>query len=164
MKTMTAAGLALLLLGAAQEPGVDLDLKNPDNLVARRLEGTWTQREDLTLKLQGTDLAERDVSFTVTVDPQAVPDRILKKLGSKLKLTVYLMGRIKLKDQEHPFILAGLHGNPHVIWFRERNGDPLGDAESFNLMIAPGKTPKEDLLFVGGDFNNQPFSAFGRAK
>jgi hypothetical protein len=163
MKTMIAAGLALLLPGAAQEPGVDLDLKNPDNLVAKRLEGTWTLREDLTLKLQGSDLNER-ASFTVTVDAQAVPDRILKKLGAKMKLTVYQMGRINLKGAEHPFILVGLHGNPHVIWFRERNGDPLGDAESFNLMIAPGKTPKEDLLFVGGDFNNQPFSAFGRSK
>jgi hypothetical protein len=34
--------------------------------------------------------------------------------------------------------------------------------ESFNVMIARAKEPANDLLFIGGDFNNQPFSAFKR--
>jgi hypothetical protein len=45
---------------------------------------------------------------------------------------------------------------------RERNGDPHGDGESFNVMLARGKEEQQDLLFVGGDSNNQPFSAYRR--
>ena len=56
------------------------------------------------------------------------------------------------------------HGNPYVFYFREKNGDPMGDGESFNLVIAPAKDRMKDMLFIGGDFNNQPFVAFGRQK
>jgi hypothetical protein len=47
---------------------------------------------------------------------------------------------------------------------REKNGNPMGDGESFNLVIAPAKEKGQDLLFIGGDFNNQAFAAFERAK
>jgi hypothetical protein len=38
----------------------------------------------------------------------------------------------------------------------------MGDAESFNVMLAVAKESANDLLFIGGDFNNQPFSAYER--
>ena len=62
----------------------------------------------------------------------------------------------------HPFLLIAVHGNPHVLYFRERDGDPMGDGESFNLVLAPAREPASDLLFIGGDFNNQPFAAYDR--
>jgi hypothetical protein len=31
-------------------------------------------------------------------------------------------------------------------------------------MLAPAKNPTDDLLFVGGDFNNCPFRALERAE
>ena len=49
-------------------------------------------------------------------------------------------------------------------YFREANGDPRGDAESFNLILAPGKETQNDLLFIGGDFDNQPFAEYGCVK
>jgi hypothetical protein len=32
------------------------------------------------------------------------------------------------------------------------------------IMLAPARETENDLLFIGGDFNNQPFSAYARAK
>jgi len=69
-----------------------------------------------------------------------------------------------MKTREHVFILIEHRGNPHVVWFRERGGDPLRDTESFNVMLAVGRERQNDLLFIGGDFNNQPFSAYTRVK
>jgi len=40
----------------------------------------------------------------------------------------------------------------------------MGDAESFNVMLAPARDRRNDLLFIGGDFNNQPFAAFERVE
>ncbi len=57
-----------------------------------------------------------------------------------------------------------MEGNPHIFYFRERGGDPYGDSESYNVMLAPAKDRENDLLSVGGDFNNQPFVANARAE
>jgi len=63
-------------------------------------------------------------------------------------------------DTEHPFLLFENWGNPYIVYLRKRNGDPQGDGESFNVMLARGKEEQQDLLFVGGDFNNQPLAAY----
>jgi hypothetical protein len=31
-------------------------------------------------------------------------------------------------------------------------------------VLAPARETENDLLFIGGDFNNHPFSAYARAK
>lgn len=49
------------------------------------------------------------------------------------------------------------------MYYSGLNGDPFGNGESFNVMLAVAKDKQDDLLFVGGDFNNQPFSAFERS-
>jgi hypothetical protein len=71
---------------------------------------------------------------------------------------------MKRNKTVHAFILIEMKGNPHVVYFRERDGDPLGDAESFNVMLAVAKDKPSDLLFIGGDFNNQPFTAYERSE
>ena len=164
MNKLIVAGVATLLLGAAGPQGIDLDLKNSQNIVAMRLEGTWKARADLTLRLHGKEPGIQEITFAI--ERASVPENVFKKLGgaARSSVTVYAIGRMKLRAVDHPFLLIGLHGNPHLLYFRERNGDPFGDTESFNLMIAPGKEPKEDVLLAGGDFNNQPFSAFTRAR
>ena len=79
-------------------------------------------------------------------------------------MTIYAMGLAKglWNDEEVPFFLTAIHGTPRVFWFRERDGDPFGDEESFNVMLASGAGREDDLLFRGGDFNNQPFTAYKR--
>jgi hypothetical protein len=104
--------------------------------------------------------------FSFAKDEKAVPRAALEKLAASLKgkLHVYAMGWMTAREKKHPFFLTALNGNPHVVYFRERGGDPLGDAESFNVMLAVAEDRKDDLLFFGGDFNNQPFTALGRVK
>ncbi len=64
--------------------------------------------------------------------------------------------------KDYPFILIELFGNPHIVYFREREGDPMGDTESFNVMPASAKDKPNDLLFIGGDFSREPFAAYER--
>lgn len=172
MKTALIAALGLAALGSVtvQDRQIDLDLTNKENVVASCLAGTWKYHADLTQKLggdrAGVEGAGDAKTFTFTMDRTAIPDEELKKLAGrvKVKLTAYAIGRMKMRDQEYPFLLTTLHGNPHVLYFRERKGDPFGDAESFNVMAAKGRDAASDLLFLGGDFNNQPFSALERVK
>ena len=79
-------------------------------------------------------------------------------------MKVYLAGHLELNGKKCPFVVTHVRGNPHVMFWLERDGDPFGNGESFNVMLAVAENKQDDLLFVGGDFNNQPFSAFERAK
>lgn len=79
-------------------------------------------------------------------------------------MQIYLAGFVNLDGKDCPFVLTHTRGNPHVVFWLEREGDPFGNGESFNVMLAVAQKKQNDLLFVGGDFNNQAFSAFERIK
>jgi hypothetical protein len=158
-KWAAAAGI-VLTAGLKVEP-------NQENVVASRLAGTWEADPALTLRLRGHELrgAEK-VRVTFEADPAvagSVPGRYAAFFKDR---PIYLAGRMKriaaAGPGVNPFVLTVLHGNPHLVYFRERDGDPLGDAESFNVMLARAARPEQDLLFIGGDFNNQPFTAYRR--
>ncbi|MEM7234718.1 MAG: hypothetical protein AAF517_21240, partial [Planctomycetota bacterium] len=92
---------------------------------------------------------------------ERIPKKFMKFLDKK---TIYLAGIMTMGSTECPFLCFENRGNPHVLFFLERGGDPLGNSESFNVMLARARDRQKDLLFIGGDFNNQPFRAFERAK
>jgi hypothetical protein len=135
------------------------------NVVASRLAGSWKLDPGLTERLRGEVTGPGTMVFVADSDVKAkVPAKFLdaaKREG--IAIEIRLAGYLEMGGIKHPFILATFHGNPHVFYFRERGGDPFGDSESFNVMLAPAKERKNDLLFVGGDFNNQPFRAYARA-
>ncbi|MGH1384612.1 hypothetical protein [Kordia sp.] len=121
---------------------------NKENVVASAFDGTWKhEAEDVTI------LVEKD-----TTAVSLVPEKYHKDLAGK---TIYHAGFLTLsskgKEMKVLFILTTIHGNPHVVMFRDRNGVTYGDSESFNVFIAKGKTKETDRLFIGGDFNNQEF-------
>ena len=128
------------------------------NVVSSRLEGHWRVDAAISDRLgrnRGGDLEFKSDSKVVNT----IPEKYEKFLADR---TIYMAGTMKRNETRHPFILIQMKGNPHVVYFRERDGDPLGDAESFNVMLAVAKDEPNDLLFVGGDFNNQPFTAYER--
>jgi hypothetical protein len=137
-----------------------------DNVVGSRLEGKWARDPVLTERLTG-EMPNRGnrMSFEFKSDTtvaEKIPEKFNKFLADK---KIYLAGMMTTADgKQYPFLLIELKGNPHVVYFRERDGDPMGDAESFNVMLAVAHEKKNDLLFIGGDFNNQPFTAYSRAK
>ncbi|MHC4474748.1 MAG: HEAT repeat domain-containing protein [Planctomycetota bacterium] len=158
----------LLLVCVAMKSAQVVVVNDEENVVASRLEGVWQPHARLTRRLlgheyrPGRDPSRGTLSF---VNDPSVGESIPAKYDDFLRnRTIYMAGIMKRRGQDHPFILIELHGNPHIVYFTERDGDPMGDAESFNVMLAPGKDPADDLFFVGGDFNNQPFSAYERIK
>lgn len=141
--------------------GVHIKTDN-ENVVASRLIGKWKIDAILSERLQGT--AGRDETLAFVEDKTVaskLPERYVQAFMQK---PLFLAGTMTRNGKEYPFILTEHHGNPYVFYFREKNGDPMGDGESFNLVIAPAKDRMKDMLFIGGDFNNQPFVAFGRQK
>lgn len=129
-----------------------------ENVVSSRLAGTWQPHGELTSQLSGH--ARGTISFES--DPNvagSIPAKYEKFFQGK---RIFMAGRMIRSDGKYPFVLIEHRGNPHVVYFRERDADPLGDAESFNLVIAVAKDSMNDLLFIGGDFNNQPFGAYKR--
>ena len=160
VRSVVLLASALALGSAAGDLRVTPDR---ENVVASRLEGEWVEHVDLTARLWGTE-------------PRAEPRRLAFRADAGVAATVegevaeflaqqplYLAGVMTQSGKHHPFVLSAHHGQPHLFWFRARDGEPLGDAESFNLFVVPGNDEADDLLFVGGDFNNQPFLAYERA-
>jgi hypothetical protein len=133
-----------------------------ENVVAGRLIGKWKTHASLSERLRGNAVREETVEFS---EDAAVATKVPEKYSEFLKAKqVYLAGIMTRNQKTYPFILTEYNGNPYLFYFREKNGNPMGDGESFTLVIAPAKEKKQDILFIGGDFNNQPFSAFERAK
>jgi len=163
MKRILTLGFVCLLLSALTPAAVRLAAElqvrsDKENVVASRLVGQWEPDAELTKRLGGN--AEGTIAFkSDSTVATKIPAKYEKFLKDK---PIFLAGTLTLRGKDQPFVLIEMKGNPYVVWFRERDGDPLGDAESFNVMLPVAKETANDLLFIGGDFNNQPFAAYKR--
>jgi len=147
---------------AAMKKAGDKQVK--ENVVATQLIGEWEFDADIN-KMLGLEPKATALNATVRfVEDPRVVDNIPEKYtkGFLNDKAVYLSGRMKNGQEDWPFILIEHNGNPHVIIFLPSQGDPYGTGESFNLMMARGADKSCDRLFIGGDFNNQHFTAFKR--
>lgn len=164
MHTATAWGLAAVLFSlslSAQDAGNGLQVKaDPQCVVANGLPGVWLPDAALAERL-GSKAAAARLEFR---SDATVLAKIPAAIAGKLKdHPILLAGMLKKGDSEHVFLLTVLSGNPNVVWFRERGGDPCGDAESWNVMFVRAGAKPADLLFVGGDHDNQAFAGYARA-
>ena len=163
--TLSLALTSISLVAHAVTAGELKVEPDKENVVASRLEGNWQAHNSLTQRLTG-NAKSRPGKLSFKSDPSVagmVPDKYAK-FFTEHKMKIYLAGYVNFDGKDHPFVVSQIRGNPHVMFWLERNGDPFGNGESFNVMLAVAKDKQNDLLFVGGDFNNQPFSAFERAK
>ena len=160
---MIRGTLMVATLCGALRTSAGLEVKmEKENVVGSRLTGKWKSHAPLSERLQGDGGREETIVF---VEDRTVAAKVPARYAEALKQKpIYFAGIMTRNGKEHPFILTEYNGNPYVFYFREKDGDPMGDGESFNLVIAPAKDRRKDLLFIGGDFNNQPFSAFERAE
>jgi hypothetical protein len=163
MKLKALLALALLApVGLALTLGVRIE-PDENNVTAGRLEGTWEPDPEVCKRL---GVKDHGVRIEFTQDDSfldAIPEEVQEAIED---FPMYESGRVIYHrpsgPQSFPYLLTNLAGNPHLIMFRERDGVALGDIESMNLMVIPGKTSSEDILFTGGDFNNEPFKAYRR--
>lgn len=139
-------------------------LEDKENVAVGRLDGTWVPSKELSERLGTKDRAKKIV-FKSEKNPAFLVD-IPKKVAARLanQGPIYLAGSMRWDEMELTFVLSSNHGNPHIFAFPPRGGDPLGDAESCNFALVPAKDPKNDLLFMGADFTNEPYRAFQRAE
>jgi len=158
---------AVLLVPALARADVTMDLNNKDNVVANLLEGAWVvDTEALGVQRSGGKMI-------FTRDPAGIPQRVFDDFGrhSEEPLTVYAVGMLTFvsddgRETKVPYFLTTINGNPNVVWFRERGGDPFGDSE--RLIVMAFRTNNDapagpnDRLFIGGDFNNQAMTPFVR--
>ncbi len=171
MRSLILGSLSALLLVAfpsAAQAGIELHLEGPDNVVANLMEGTWVPD---TEAMGDEEPWLEELSFER--DPDAIPTTVISSLSQRMgdeRIEVYAIGTMTIvqggETQTFPFMLTALHGNPHVVFFQERGGDPFGDTESFTLMA--WRTDDDELagpndrLFLGGDFNNQAMQPLRR--
>ena len=126
---------------------------NKENIVASAIAGSWSPKE-----------TEKEYGLQFTID-----SNVLTSISKEYfkHLIIYQAGLMEVNRRGnrsvHPFLLTETDGNPHLIFFRERNNNPIGDGESFHLFIAIGEEKKLDRLFVGGDSNIEPFHEFERS-
>ncbi len=159
MPVNSLACLIALVASASTAISAEIEVTfDNENVVSSRLEGAWQVHTDITKRLGGDAGGAIEFKRDHSIVNQ-IPEKYAKFLADR---PLYMAGIMKLKKNDYPFILVEVKGNPHIVYFRERAGEPLGDAESFNVMLAVAKEKPNDLLFVGGDFNNQPFSAYER--
>lgn len=153
------AGAAALAFQLAVEP-------DQNNVSAGRLFGHW-EADPVVAERMGLPPSSETLEFAPDESFLAsIPAEMAEALA---KLRVFESGIVTIRREGRltssgPYILTTVSGNPHLVMFRDRDGEALADAESSNVFVAPGKTREQDLLLLGGDFNNEPFRAFRRVK
>jgi len=144
------------------------------NVVSSKLAGSWAMNKELTIKLYGNDKvvgenALSEVSFEADDEvfdlflKSNKADQMTDEQKSKIPI-IYQSGWMRFAKFKCPYLLTERSGNPVILFFLERDGSIFGNGESFNVMLAVAKDTKNDALFIGGDFNNQPFRAYSRIK
>ena len=134
--------------------------EDDENVVATCLAGNWTLLDKLTKRLM-EDPSPFDISFKIDNE---VANKLPKKWNNYFSnKTVYLTGWITLDGKKIPFLLSTNRGNPHIFYFKDRGNQPMSNIESFNIFVAKAEKKENDILFIGGDFNNTPFMALERA-
>jgi len=158
--SVLVASLLVTAAVSAQAGANGLEVRpDPQNVVANALVGTWMFDTELGKRLGNSGVGEK-LEFR---DDAKVVEKVPAGIAAKLRdHRIYLAGVMVLRGKEQPFLLTEFGGNPTVVWFRDRNGEPMGDAESLIVMLVRAEAKPADLLFVGGDSNNQSFSPYAR--
>jgi hypothetical protein len=147
---------------------------NVENVVASELFGEWIADNELSKRLGGSsdhagqgpivfrknDQAEqRMINYLAKIVAKIREDKSKPETLDFLKAfqDVYLAGEVEFQNKKQDFALLSIFGTPRLLIY-----DRKDDLESENVMLARDETGDNDLLFLGGDFNNQSFGAFKR--
>ncbi len=160
-------------LPAADGPAVRV-APSKENVVAGELIGEWIADKDLSARLGGRSdhAGHGPIVFHTNRQAEQRIVAFLTKILAKVAATepdqetrefleaaqrVYLAGEVEFRGKKQDFALISVYGTPRLVFY-DRNED----LESENVMLARDKEGDNDLLFLGGDFNNQSFGAFTR--
>lgn len=157
--------LSAALLTWIAHPAPELRVQgNAQNIVSQLIEGTWVSDEPLNTRLGARDNPSRLEIARDDSLAAKLPAKYEEFLGKKI---LFAAGTMTWKFGagevvRGPILVIEQAGNPHLVMFRPRGDEPLGDAESCNVMLVRGKDRANDLLFMGGDTATETFRAFRR--
>lgn len=158
MKKILIAAGALLLASAAVVQNAFQVKPNPENVVAKRLEGVWILDEPKTHWLGSS----KDIRGFAFVRDEKIAAQIPEKFKELLTDDIYLAGTVHIVNDPFPFVLTSANGIPRILVFKPEGGEKFGRAEPINLMLCPGLEKNKDMLFAGGAKNDRPFAVFIR--
>jgi hypothetical protein len=163
MKNPFAIFLCCLPLAAPFAPQARVQ-PSKNHVIAPRLAGVWEADPALREQLGASARTER-VEFVPDERVLAtIPAALLEPLANE---RIFQAGTLTMlesgKTVSYPYLLVAHEGNPLVVLARSSAGGALDDLESSLLSVVPGKSAAQDLLFLGGDFANEPFRPFHRA-
>ena len=133
------------------------------NVLSGRLAGEWVPDQDWNSDLG----SKREGSFVFEADPE-VARELPEMYREMLKQSpIYESGVVRFKragsvESRQPYLLLAMAGNQYLVTFRNRDGQRFADAEAGLVQIVIGKEAHQDRLILGGDFANEPFSAWTR--
>lgn len=135
-----------------------------NHVIAPRLAGVW-EADRVLLERLGARAGLERLEFQPDERVLAtIPAALLEPLANE---RIFQAGTLTMveggKASSYAYLLVTHEGNPMVVLARSRDGGALDDLESGLLSVVPGKGAAQDLLFLGGDFANEPFRAFHRA-
>jgi hypothetical protein len=150
-------------------------VKQKENVVASELLGKWIFDESISNRLGGKSghFGTGPLAFRQSAESaKRIVDRLQHLIDNhpepeqredvdfyaSLK-TVYLAGELEVRDRKWDFALIAVFGCPRLVFYDSEDDD----FESTNLMLARDHKGNGDLLFIGGDWNNQSFGGFQRA-
>jgi len=156
--------LACLVLLAAPALAPDLRVRpDPNHVVASRLAGAWEPDPELGERLGTKPWMER-IEFA---PDEGVLAQIPAEVGEYIaKERIWQAGTVRYlergEERRGPYALVTLTGNTIAMLYRSRGGEGIDDGEGCIVTLVPARETAQDLLFVGGDFNNEPFRAYRR--
>lgn len=173
MKKSTVLGIAMVAWGAtAQAQSVEL-CKNPQNILAERLAGTWVVDEAVDSRLnknrdQIAALGQvQYVEDDTAVEFFDIPESKIPCAFSAGFMTYKISQKGKVETFESPYIVISHNGNPAIVYDEDGKNDgtqQVTDPQVGYMMMAKADEATNDILFVGGDFNNQSLMALRRKK
>ena len=123
---------------------------NDENVVAKRVQGTWNINVEWTRKLdRDRNPILKTLKFTTDVAVlsklQSISDRYRDK-------DIFNAGWLTIDNSDKfPYLITCANGNPQVIWFTPLPGNWLGTANVRTIWIAIGRDMSNDILLWGGD-------------
>ncbi len=133
------------------------------NLVSRHLAGEWRLADSLSRLLTGSG-GGAPSQVSIQEDPS-----VLTALSPKIEEAlagnpVFIAGTLRFEASRFGFLLTEKAGSPVLICFRQ--GQQRANARPTLVLLAlvPAKDSANDLLFLGGETDVEPFFAYERAE
>jgi len=145
-------------ISSAEAPKI---LDDAENLVARRIQGTWKIDMALSNKLDPAAKESADRTYKFTYNAGVMPG--LQAAWPRLqKKPIFSAGICETQGKTHPYLLSSEHGNMLLTIYTGEGTAVVEQSVIFSVAIAIGAKPGHDLLILGPSGGKDPSLMFTR--